>query len=344
MATRSGRVGLQNNKSNAKATPLSQPVADKAVTPKTPKEAPVVKLVETVDDNVEDPEPCNGCKAVITESECDKTIKCDQCQKWYHLKCSSLNTRALTFLKTADDLYPGIKWFCNYCLDTTFTSTKTSDDRYAQQDAKIDRLVELYSNMQEKMETVLDKLGNDKIEKQISVGVTEGLTDQQEVNEKKNNMMVFNLSESTGDDKSLDLTKVKELLTFVNPDIDTDSLSCENVTRMGFKKPANDDHKPRPIKIVFDDPDTKWQFIKNAKKLSGSESFKKVGLSLDKTTKERQEDEKLRKELEAERKIRPTEDLIIFRKRIIPRANRQAEARKLRQAGLEAADAASGSC
>ena len=104
MATRSGRVGLQNNKSNAKATPLSQPVADKAVTPKTPKEAPVVKLVETVDDNVEDPEPCNGCKAVITESECDKTIKCDQCQKWYHLKCSSLNTRALTFLKTADDL------------------------------------------------------------------------------------------------------------------------------------------------------------------------------------------------------------------------------------------------
>ena len=139
-------------------------------------------------------------------------------------------------------------------------------------------------------------------------------------------------------------SKVKELLTFVNPDIDTDSLSCENVTRMGFKKPANDDHKPRPIKIVFDDPDTKWQFIKNAKKLSGSESFKKVGLSLDKTTKERQEDEKLRKELEAERKIRPTEDLIIFRKRIIPRANRQAEARKLRQAGLEAADAASGSC
>ena len=275
MATRSGRVGLQNNKSNAKATPLSQPVADKAVTPKTPKEAPVVKLVETVDDNVEDPEPCNGCKAVITESECDKTIKCDQCQKWYHLKCSSLNSRALTFLKAADDLYPGIKWFCNYCLDTTFTSTKTSDDRYAQQDAKIDRLVELYSNMQEKMETVLDKLGNDKIEKQISVGVTEGLTDQQEVNEKKNNMMVFNLSESTGNDKSLDLTKVKELLTFVNPDIDTDSLSCENVTRMGFKKPANDDHKPRPIKIVFDDPDTKWQFIFQKSRLVPGQNYKR---------------------------------------------------------------------
>ena len=49
MVTRSGGrvgIGLQNNKSNAKVTPLSQPMAEKAATstPKTPKEAPVAKF------------------------------------------------------------------------------------------------------------------------------------------------------------------------------------------------------------------------------------------------------------------------------------------------------------
>jgi hypothetical protein len=42
-----------------------------------------------------------------------------------------------------------------------------------------------------------------------------------------------------------------------------------------------------------------------------------VGLSFDKTTKERLENEKLRAELVEERIKRPEDDLIIFRKQII---------------------------
>ena len=151
--------------------------------------------------------------------------------------------------------------------------------------------------------------------------------------------MVFNLSESL--DPKSDLIKVKEVLTHVNPEADIEQLNCDNVTRLGSKKSTEGENsKPRPVKIVFKDSDTKWQFIKNAKKLGESELFRKVGLSLDKTTKEREEDDLLRKELADKRKDEPEGDWIIFRKKIIKRANRQTIAKEMRKADLEAAAAA----
>ena len=55
--------------------------------------------------------------------------------------------------------------------------------------------------------------------------------------------------------------------------------------------------RPRPIKLVFNDPDTRWKFIKKASRLGSSDEFKRVGLSFDKTTKERREDLALRAKL-----------------------------------------------
>ena len=124
--------------------------------------------------------------------------------------------------------------------------------------------------MQSKMDSVLNKIGDDRkelgnIEKNISVSVTEVLSDQREIDEKKKNLMVFNLSESL--DPKSDLIKVKEVLTHVNPEADIEQLNCDNVTRLGSKKSTDGENsKPRPVKIVFKDSDTKWQFIKNAKK------------------------------------------------------------------------------
>ena len=65
-----------------------------------------------------------------------------------------------------------------------------------------------------------------------------------------------------------------------------------------------------------------------------------MGLSLDKTTKEREEDEILRKELAEKRRDDSEGDWIIFRKKIIKRADRQTVAREMKKADLEAAAAA----
>ena len=224
--------------------------------------------------------------------------------------------------------YPGlsIKWFCPKCPDAT--SSPAIDKHVALQDAKIDKLSSMFEHMQSKMEAVLNKMGTKSkdIEQNIGQHVSEVIQDQREIEEKKNNLMVFNLAESA--DESAEVDNVKKLLTFVNDKIDTDQINSKSITRLGLKRPK-DDQRPRPLKITFDDAETKWQYIKNAKKLGQNVSFKKVGLSLDKTNCERLRDEKLRADLAIHRKNRPNDDMIIFRGHVIPRADKAEFAKSL---------------
>ena len=129
--------------------------------------------------------------------------------------------------------------------------------------------------------------------------------------------MIFNLPESK--DKEEDLSKVKEVLNYVNSEEVVDYLSTNNFSRLGKSSEGN--QRPRPIKLVFQDSDTKWQFIKRASRLRNSDSFNKVGLSVDKTTKERNEDAALREKLKGEKQKRPDDDLVIFRKQIVKRTD-----------------------
>ena len=113
------------------------------------------------------------------------------------------------------------------------------------------------------------------------------------------------------------------MLNYVNSEVNTDELSKANVVRIGRRKPMSENsNKIRPIKLVFTEPDTKWKLIKKASKLRDSSDFKGVGLNFDKTTKERREDEALRSKLNEEKNKRPEDDLIIFRKNIIKRADK----------------------
>ena len=221
-------------------------------------------------------------------------------------------------MELASKNYPGIKWFCAQCISDPPLEV---DDRTQKQDAKIDKLAVMFDSMQKKMESVLTVLGTEKVEEKIGVHVSELLTDQKETEEKKCNMIVFNLPEKDSEDE--DLAEVKNLLNYVNSEVNTDELTKSNVVRIGRKKTTSESHnKIRPIKLVFNEPDTKWKLLKRASRLKDSTTFKGVGLNLDKTTKERREDEVLRAKLKEERGKRPEDDLIIFRKHIIKRADK----------------------
>ena len=127
--------------------------------------------------------------------------------------------------------------------------------------------------------------------------------------------MIFNLPES--EDKEADSDKVQDLLNYVDSEEVLDYLTTDDMTRLG--KFNENNQRPRPIKLISNDSDTKWRFLKKASKLKNSEEFSKVGLSLDKTTKERKEDMILREKLKVEKGKRPDEDLVIFRKEIMSR-------------------------
>ena len=83
--------------------------------------------------------------------------------------------------------------------------------------------------------------------------------------------------------------------------------------RLGLKK----DSKPRPLKLVFANLQTKRDVLRNAKKLrvSETEALKNVYINPDLTVKQKEADKKLRKEMWERREN--GENVVIHRNKII---------------------------
>ena len=56
-----------------------------------------------------DNERCRKCLKVFSKQDC---ISCTTCKKWFHFKCSNLNSN--DFLEHVKD--EGKKWECKYCI------------------------------------------------------------------------------------------------------------------------------------------------------------------------------------------------------------------------------------
>ena len=297
----------------------------KGGTPVTPKKtgaegaknvSPVLKIDGTTEVN------CGVCIKPIKEDEDGKFMACNHCGEWFHLGCTTLDAKTFDFLHTINDKHSkclSIKWFCKKCPHDEVAPGADDDVvRSALQDKKIDKLSSMVLDMQKKMDSVLSQVGTEqKVEEKIGVQLSEALNDQRELDEKKYNLMIFNLPE--GKDKEEDLERTKGLLNYVNSEEVVDYLTTTSISRLGRFSEGNP--RPRPIKLVFNDPDTRWKFIKKASRLGSSDEFKRVGLSFDKTTKERREDLALRAKLKEEREARPGDDLVIFRNKIVKRVD-----------------------
>ena len=327
---------LRHNRAK-KQTPKAAAAAE-AAAKKASKESastkPTMNINKTnVTEADENDVPCNLCTSMVTKDD-NNPVRCDSCDKWCHIECTDLNIDAYNFLEKSVSSHPGIKWFCSKCTAAADVCPTNLEDRATRQDAKIDKLGSMFEEMQKKMDSVLTQFSNVSNEKklevdtQLSVHVSEVLTNHREIDEKKCNMMVFNFTE--GKSINEDIVKLKEMLSYVNKNVDISYLDQSNCTRLG-KVSTDPNPRPRPLKIVFHDADMKWNFIKCASRLSGNDSFKKVGLSLDKTTKERKDDMALRELLKVEKSKRPDDDLVIFRRCIEKRGDIDSIKRKEKQ-------------
>ena len=229
----------------------------------------------------------------------------------------------------------------NSALGDPESNSSGQDDRISQNGAKIDTFMNIITTMQKEMREIKNKMttvventsqkeGVD-VEKsnsqtvQMQTHVSKTLNDQHEKEEKKNNVIVYNVPEATqSDDKTEmrdDLKIVKEIISVVHPNVDNVTLCDKNVMRLGRRVTG----KTRPIKIQFKDDFSKGKVFRNSVKLRSHEKYKNINISNDKTKKELMADKILKDKLEAEKLARPGEDLIIYRGTIMPRKDRPAK-------------------
>ena len=267
---------------------------------------------------VDPPLPCKMCDKLI---EAGKSIRCDKCVCWLHMECSNLSKTDFAFLDKPS-LPSSIKWSCPRCESNTDKPDENPD--------KFDRLANLLLSVTKQNTEILTQMKNDrkleevkerKIEKSIKIGVSEVLEDRRHKEDRRNNLIFFNMQEGTDNDegKKSDIENVKKVISFVCPDINTDTLSTQNMFRLGTRKDntPNGPSRPRPIKITFGDPKPRDFLLKNARKLKDS-LHKHVGISADKTKKEREEELETRKEFTV-RKLQG-EDIVLYRNVIYNRS------------------------
>ena len=271
---------------------------------------------------------CRKCTKGIDDSKED-SIYCDRCDGCVHVKCAEMTQQEFQYIRKAQNTK--LIFHCPICIKD-LREGNGEDDRIAQQNARLDSLTEFVQVIIAQNKQLIEALKPEnqvkKVEDDIQVQLTEVIQNQSEVEEKKKNVIVFNLPESeetvTGkQEQEEDLVKVKELLTFLDSRIDTDDIDVKKVERMGRRK--GKDAKPRGIKVTLPSVDTKFKAIRNAKKLVDYK-LPKIGISFDKTKKEVEEDNKLRAELAVKRAAEPEKDYVIFERKIVPRT----EATRLR--------------
>ena len=305
----------------------------KKKTPKSP-----LKFLDADTDS-----PCKICRKVVDSGPKSEAVECDRCSAWVHFNCSKLGREEYEYL--TNHPHTQMLWFCKTCRAEMKETRDVKGDRLAQQGAKIDSFTEVINSIQKQMSDLKGEMtkvvknttdngwtevtsngGTSRGPTQMQIQVSEALEDQKEKEEKRNNIILFNVPETIKSDEktefSQDLETIKEIISVVHPNADTVALSGKNVMRLGGRR----DGKVRPIKIQFQEDFTKGKVFRNSAKLRNSEKYGKVNISGDKTKKELEADRLLREKLMAARLEKPDDDLIIYRGNIIPRRERPARA------------------
>ena len=207
-------------------------------------------------------------------------------------------------------------------------------DLFQKIDEKIDVKLQEFTVSTEKMvdEKINARLPKDNsskdeiaIEEKVKIQISQSFDELKEREERKNNLIIFNLKESLKEDMSEalkdDLHNIKEVLKITNPEMTENTikdLTTSNINRLG-RKPTSQENvtKVRPIKLSLPNEATKYKIIRNTHKLKSCLAYPKIGFKFDMTRQQQVEERELKQELERRKEAK--EDVMIFRGKVILR-------------------------
>ena len=200
------------------------------------------------------------------------------------------------------------------------------EKRFVEYEKKNDKTID------EKIKATFDQKKQEQftLENAIKTHVTETLDEIKDKEERKCNLMMFNVTESIktnlNEESSEDVQSVKNILQHTNPELnDTiiNQLTSENIKRLGKKSSSTDKemNKARPLKITLPDENSKYKILRNSHKLKSFKQNEKIGLKPDLTKQQLSDERELRKELQRRRDL--NKDVIIYKNKVILRAGHE---------------------
>ena len=252
---------------------------------KNPKDSVQSSEVMNPKDSVQS--SCSICKEGVHQRD---LLRCEGCSFQAHYKCLKMSEE--TFRVFVDN---GI-YFCEMeCRRKARSMYEVVNTLVHSQDKLEESVEEIVKDLRKEASRI-DELESKLLvfENQIKIEIGEFYKEKQDKDSRKLNIIVHGLKESEKkeavDRKQDDII----LLNEVFEEIGVKSVNVKSAIRLG----KVDNKKHRLLKVVLDVKKDKHDILSNASKLRNNDRFSKVYISPDLTAKEREEDKKLRAELE----------------------------------------------
>lgn len=259
---------------------------------------------------------CGKCDKEVGKK--DQALTCDLCGMWHHTVCEGVEEALYKLMQETQKLDQGIKWFCKKCNKFACGLMSNITQISARQDA-IESKVHVFEQEIKGLNNILStfKEEQDKINKQVSdkltetankCGVSASTREVREREERKANLIFFNIEESSKEETTEriqdDIEKIKKVLE----KIEAGQCELNNPVRLGKKG-----EQPRPLKVKLQSNDACQQILRQTKKLKGTDTY----ISRDMTPLERKEwkellEERNKRRKEAEKK--GEEEIWVIRK------------------------------
>ena len=133
------------------------------------------------------------------------------------------------------------------------------------------------------------KIMSNKVKEVIQNQVKEPNLEAKEREKRLNNVIIFNLTESTSQLKTTkkqhDEQQILELCTEIDHNFTETDIMHMEIRRLGSEDTSN----PRPVQIKFPNTDNKRSILRNFHRLKNNDKFGNIKIDHDKTKQEREE-------------------------------------------------------
>ncbi|KAG0718027.1 hypothetical protein GWK47_053291 [Chionoecetes opilio] len=164
----------------------------------------------------------------------------------------------------------------------------------------IKKMMEKQKEKLDEMEKRMDER-DEELVRRVTERMNENLEEREDKERRRKNVMMFNVEESEKEDIKEREKDDKELCEYVFKEkLGVEGVEVVKVYRLGTKSRGRE----RPMVACLSDGYVKWDIIKRSKELRNAreDSIRKIGLAVDKTKREREEDALLKEKLQVKRR------------------------------------------
>ena len=257
---------------------------------------------------------CTTCKLKF-KGENQKLLECEYCEKHFCIECVSINDKEYKLMTAKAEIH----WYCPPCekkVMKNIKNEKTCEERCEIFLKKVEeRIAHLETELQNKVDEkrVNELIAAAKLEKNTSAQTDSKITSnevkeviQNQVKEQNleakerekrlNNVIIFNLTESSSQLKTSkqqhDEQQILELCTEIDNNFTETDIMHMEIRRIGKLSEDTSNH-PRPVLIKFPKTDNKRSILRNFHRLENNDKFGNIKIDHDKTKQEREESKTL---------------------------------------------------